>query len=56
MGLSWAALATGFLAAAVTGFLALAWLVRALVRGHLHQFAYYCWAVGALFLAAWSLG
>lgn len=49
------ALATGFAAAAVSGFFALAYLVRWLVRGHLHRFAYYCWVVGGLFLLGWAL-
>lgn len=54
-GVSWTALAAAFLAAAVSGFVALGWLVRWLERGRLHRFAYYCWAIAALFLAAWTL-
>lgn len=49
------ALGLGFVAAGISGYLALAYLVRWLVRGHLHRFAYYCWVVGALFLLGWAI-
>lgn len=54
-GASWVALLAAFVAAGVSGFFALVYLVRWLERGHLHRFAYYCWAVGALFLLGWAL-
>ena len=52
---SWVALGIAFVAAGVSGFVALVYLVRWLERGHLHRFAYYCWAVGALFLLGWAM-
>jgi undecaprenyl-diphosphatase len=49
------ALVAGFVAAGVSGYVALVYLVRWLARGHLHRFAYYCWVVGGLFLIGWAL-
>lgn len=49
---SWPALLTGFLAAAVTGVAAIRLFVGLLQRGRFHWFAYYCWTVGILYLAA----
>jgi len=43
-------------AAAVTGFLAVTWLLRLVRRGRLGMFAYYCWAVGGGALLWLSLG
>lgn len=51
-----AALGVGFLAALVSGVLAIRLFVRALEMGAFHRFGYYCWAVGgAYLLAAWWL-
>jgi undecaprenyl-diphosphatase len=52
----WAVLA-GFLAAAVSGFLSIRFLLGYLRRGRLYPFAVYCWAAGllTLFLAAFSI-
>ncbi|MBI1910125.1 MAG: undecaprenyl-diphosphate phosphatase [Deltaproteobacteria bacterium] len=36
----------GSLVSAVSGFLAIRWLIGVISRGRLHFFAYYCWAVG----------
>ncbi|MFW6193736.1 MAG: undecaprenyl-diphosphate phosphatase [Gemmatimonadota bacterium] len=47
-----AALAAGFVTAAVSGVLAIRLFVRALEARAFHRFAYYCWAVGGTYLAA----
>lgn len=47
-------LAAGGLAAAVSGFLAIKWLLAIIKRNRLDYFSYYCWLVGAAGLA-WSL-
>lgn len=43
-------LAVGFLAAAVSGVLAIRFFVAMLRKQSFYSFAYYCWVVGALFL------
>ncbi len=50
MTLSGAAVAAGFLVAAVTGILAIKVFVALLERRAFHHFAIYCWALGAAFL------
>jgi undecaprenyl-diphosphatase len=50
------ALAIGVLSAAVTGFAAIAVLLRAVRAQKLHYFAYYCWALGAALLAGTLAG
>lgn len=54
-GGGWFALLAGALAAAVTGYIAIRWLLRWLVAGRLTWFAYYLWtaAILLLFLTAW---
>lgn len=47
------ALVAGMLAAFISGWLALLFLVRIVRRGRLARFAYYCWAVGLLGLVLW---
>jgi undecaprenyl-diphosphatase len=47
-------LAVGFIAALISGYLALVLLLRLVRKGRLHYFAYYCWCVGLVTLA-WSL-
>ena len=47
-----AALAAGFVAAAVTGVAAIRLFVRMLRAGTFHHFAWYCWTVGIGYLAA----
>ncbi len=49
-GLSPGALAVGFVAAAVSGVLAIRFFVALLRRRNFYVFAYYCWAAAALFL------
>lgn len=44
-------LALGFIAAAVSGVLAIRWFVALLAKQNFHVFAYYCWVAAALFLA-----
>ena len=34
----------------ITGFLSLKWLLKIINKGHIHRFAYYCWAVGIMIL------
>lgn len=36
----------GVVAAAITGFLSIQWLLRIIGRGRLYLFSYYCWIVG----------
>lgn len=43
-----AALALGFVVAAVVGVVALLWLLNLLARARFHHFAWYCFAVGVL--------
>lgn len=52
----WHLLAAGFLTAAVTGYLAIHFLLRYLQRRNLYPFAVYCWAVGAISLLAVLMG
>ena len=40
------ALALGMVAAYLSGYLAIRWLLGIVRRGRLYRFAYYCWAVG----------
>ena len=47
-GVGFGPMLTGFLAAAVTGYLCLALLVQIVKRNRLSVFSYYCWAVGML--------
>ena len=47
-------LVVGPAVAAVTGWLAIEVLMRAIARGSLRGFSVYCWIVGALVLA-WSV-
>lgn len=51
-GVSATPLVAGTLVAGVSGYAALVLLVRLVKNGHLHRFAWYCWAVGAFALAA----
>lgn len=41
--------------AAITGVLAIGWLLRVIQRGRLASFAYYCWAVGLSAILLFSL-
>ena len=43
-----AILGAGALTAAVSGYLAIRFLLRVIRRGKLHYFAYYCWLIGLL--------
>ncbi|NOZ06286.1 MAG: undecaprenyl-diphosphatase UppP [Chloroflexi bacterium] len=43
-------LVAGFLAAAITGFVCIAWLLRYLQKNSLTLFAFYCWIAGAVTL------
>lgn len=47
-----AALAGGFVAAALAGVIAIRLFVRMLSAGTFHHFAWYCWAVGSAYLVA----
>ena len=42
-----AELVIGFIAAFVSGYFALKYLIAVLKKGGLHYFAFYCWIVGA---------
>lgn len=50
IGVSGTALVAGFLAAAVSGILAIRFFVALLRRQNFHVFAYYCWAAATLYL------
>ncbi len=53
-GAEWVPIVAGFVAAAVTGYLAIGFLLRYLQRAGLHVFAYWCWAFGLFsLLVAW---
>jgi undecaprenyl-diphosphatase len=54
MGVSPAALVTGFVAAAASGVLAIRFFVALLRRQNFYVFAYYCWAVAGLFLLVYG--
>lgn len=43
----WTPYLLGTVAAGISGYLALTLLVRLIKRGQLHQFAWYCWALGS---------
>jgi len=43
-----APLAGGTLMAALSGYLALVFLIKVVNAGHLHHFAWYCWAIGGI--------
>lgn len=49
-------LAIGFVAAAVTGYLCIRFLMQYLARGRLYVFAAYCWVIGLASLALLALG
>ena len=49
-------LAVGFLAAALSGYLSIRFLLAYLQRGRLYPFAVYCWAVGLFVLGRIALG
>jgi len=46
----------GILAAAISGTIAIKFLVNLLNKGKLHYFSYYCWAIGLIGLTASFLG
>jgi undecaprenyl-diphosphatase len=50
LGISPASLAFGFLAAGVSGVLAIRFFVALLKKRSFYVFAYYCWVVAALYL------
>jgi undecaprenyl-diphosphatase len=50
LGISGGAILVGFLAAAISGVLAIRFFVALLRRRNFHVFAWYCWAIATLFL------
>jgi undecaprenyl-diphosphatase len=54
-GASPEALAVGFLAAAISGYLCIRFLLSYLQRGTLYVFAAYCWALGLGSVVIWAL-
>jgi len=52
--LSHSAMLAGFLTAAVSGYLAIAWMLKIVRRGKLNRFGYYCLAAGLCMLAYWT--
>lgn len=49
-GLSWGTILTGVLAAAVSGYFAIKYLLHILRQGSLMVFVYYCWGLGLLII------
>jgi len=49
-GLSWSMLITGMLAAAISGYFAIKYLIHILKKGSLVIFTYYCWGLGFLII------
>jgi undecaprenyl-diphosphatase len=49
-GASWLSLMVGFLAAAISGYVCITFLLAYLQRGRLYVFAAYCWAAGVVSL------
>ena len=49
------ALVVGFLAAVISGYLCIRFLLSYLQRGTLYVFAAYCWAIGLLVIVLWNL-
>ena len=49
-GIDVSVMGVGMVVAAVTGYLALKWLVYMVQKGRLHHFAPYCWVVGLMAL------
>ncbi|MEE8487996.1 MAG: undecaprenyl-diphosphate phosphatase [Gemmatimonadota bacterium] len=49
-GLGYGPLTVGFAVAAVTGVAAIRLFIKTLRDGTIHRFAYYCWALGAVYL------
>ncbi len=45
----------GFLAAAIIGYISIAFLLKVLIKGHLHYFGYYCWLSGGGFIIYYAL-
>ncbi len=59
IGVGWAEMAAGFIASAVSGYLAIKWLLRIVTSGSLKGFAWYTLCLGLLLLAGrfiWSWG
>ncbi len=54
LGVSPTALVAGFVAASVSGILAITFFVALLRRRNFYVFAYYCWAVAALFILVYA--
>jgi undecaprenyl-diphosphatase len=52
IGVSMAALVAGFIAAALSGVIAISFFVALLRRQNFHVFAYYCWIAATLYLVA----
>jgi undecaprenyl-diphosphatase len=50
-GANWLSLIIGFLAAAISGYVCIRFLLAYLQRGKLYVFAAYCWGTGIVFLA-----
>jgi undecaprenyl-diphosphatase len=51
----WAAIFAGAAVAAVSGYFAIAFLLKVLKKGKLEYFAYYCWVVGIMGLVRFGL-
>jgi undecaprenyl-diphosphatase len=47
-------LCLGGVVSLLVGWLSLRWLLRLVLRGKLHYFAWYCWAMGGIALLVWA--
>lgn len=48
--LPWGPIGIGTIFSAITGFLAIQWMLKIIAQRRFHWFAYYCWAVGLISL------
>lgn len=55
-GIQWSSLLIGAVVSFLTGMLAIAWMVRLTLNGHLKAFSYYVFAISALFLTCYFSG
>jgi undecaprenyl-diphosphatase len=46
----------GFLAALISGYIVIGWLIKLIVRAKLRYFAYYCWCTALIFIILFLTG
>ncbi len=55
-GVDWTSLMIGGVVSFLTGMIAIAWMVRVTLKGHLKFFSYYVFAISALFFLCYGMG